>query len=393
MNKRLAEILARKQEIRTLLKGTEEVNVEEIEKELENLETEERNINARIELAKRMKENDPNILEKPQDELPKDEDKEKEESEERGQKLKEKRAVTVSSGQVILPKYTSDTINQTFNDVSSLIDRVQHKPLNGGESFSQPYEITSGEAGYTEEGQPYNSTEIEFGYAEITKAKVTAYSEETEEVLKLPLADYDSVIRQGISKALRKRITKDILIGDGAKNHITGIFSDKAEAINPETDIEISSINENTLDEIIFSYGGDEETEDTATLILSKADLKAFATLRNVDKDKVYDVTTNGNTGTIDGVPYIVNSACKGLGKAAAGDYIMAYGPLSNYMLAIFSDTDIQRSTDYKFKEGMIAHKGSTFVGGNVVSYNGFLRVKKGGALAASKTLKTSKEV
>ena len=38
---------------------------------------------------------------------------------------------------------------------------------------------------------------------------------------------------------------------------------------------------------------------------------------------------------------------------------------------------DVQRSMDYKFKQGMIANKSSIFVGGNVVSANGFLRVKK----------------
>ena len=55
----------------------------------------------------------------------------------------------------------------------------------------------------------------------------------------------------------------------------------------------------------------------------------------------------------------------------------MAYGPLSNYELATFSDTDIKRSTDVKFKEGMIAHRGVVFVGGNVAAHNGFLRIKK----------------
>lgn len=46
----------------------------------------------------------------------------------------------------------------------------------------------------------------------------------------------------------------------------------------------------------------------------------------------------------------------------------MAYGPLSNYQLTIFSDMDVQRSTDFKFKQGMIAHRGSVFAGGNVIS-------------------------
>ena len=55
----------------------------------------------------------------------------------------------------------------------------------------------------------------------------------------------------------------------------------------------------------------------------------------------------------------------------------MAYGPLSNYELATFSETEVSRSTDAKFKEGMIAHRGVVFVGGNVAAHNGFLRIKK----------------
>lgn len=115
-------------------------------------------------------------------------------------------------------------------------------------------------------------------------------------------------------------------------------------------------------------------------MILNKKDLKSFATLRGDDGEKIYDVVPNGNTGTIDGVPFIINSACKAVSDAttSTGQYSMAYGPLSNYMLTIFSDLDVQRSTDFKFKQGMIAHRGSVFAGGNVVSKNGFLRVKKG---------------
>jgi HK97 family phage major capsid protein len=142
----------------------------------------------------------------------------------------------------------------------------------------------------------------------------------------------------------------------------------------------VTAIDETTLDEIIYAFGGDEDVEDGAVLILNKKDLKAFATFRDAEGEKVYTVVNNGNTGTIDGVPYLINSACKALSAAAtaSASYCMAYGPLSNYTMAIFSDVDIQRSTDYKFKEGMIAHKGVVFAGGNVTAKNGFLRVKKG---------------
>lgn len=298
-----------------------------------------------------------------------------------GKDLIENRTVTVTTGKVVLPKTSSTTINGSFNQISSLIDAVNTVPLMGGESHAQPYEKTHGEGEYTVEGTDYTDAETVTDYALINKSKITAYSEHTEEVEKLPAANYAAVVQGGIGKALRSKITKQILVGEGGADKIVGIFSAQAKAIDPATDKEIAKVDEKTLDEIIYSYGGDEDVEEQAVLILNKADVKAFATLRTADGKKVYDVKSYGNTGTIDGIPYLINSACKALDKALAGEYVMAYGVLKNYELAVFSDTDIQRSSDYKFKQGIISHRGSVFVGGNVVAHNGFLRLKKAAAV------------
>ena len=56
----------------------------------------------------------------------------------------------------------------------------------------------------------------------------------------------------------------------------------------------------------------------------------------------------------------------------------MAYGSLKNYEVALFSNLEVKQSEDFKFDEGQIAHKGVVFAGGNVVAWNGFVRVKKG---------------
>jgi HK97 family phage major capsid protein len=303
-------------------------------------------------------------------------------SEQRGKALKANNAVTVGAGTIVMPKHTAEDIRPSFNEVSSLIDRVGVKNLNGGESFRQPYVAGYGTGDFTDEGADYTTAEPTFAYADINKAKVTAYAEDSEEVLKLPAADYDAEVMNGISVASRKKISREILVGTGATNRLVGIFSAAATAIDAATDKAIAAIDASTLDEIVYSYGGDEDVEDAAVLILNKKDLKAFVKLRDGNGNRMHKVVSNGNSGTIDGIPFIINSACKSIASGAAtGDYCMAYGPLSNYMLAIFSDTDVQRSADYKFKQGMIAHKGSTFVGGNVVSKNGFLRVKKAAAV------------
>lgn len=381
---RIQQIEARKLEIRKLLEGNDQVDLEALEKELRDLDAEKQQIEKRQSLAKGIQaaENEPEQRQLPGAENPQKEDPQTESRkarEKRGNALKEKRAVTVGSSNVVLPKYSAYDIRPTFNQVSSLIDRVNYKELKGGESFEQPYLVGYGEGDYTAEGADYATAEPVFGYAPIAKSKVTAYAEDSEETLKLPAADYDNVVVNGISVATRRKLTKEILIGTGATNRLVGIFSAAATAIDAATDLEISAIDDKTLDNIIYAFGGDEDVEDIAVLILNKKDLKAFATLRNSDGKKTYNVVNNGNTGTIDGVPYIINSACKAISDPAttAGQYAMAYGPLSNYTLAVFSDLDVQRSTDYKFKQGMIAHRGSIFAGGNVTSKNGFLRVKK----------------
>ncbi|MDP7988265.1 phage major capsid protein [Bacillus cereus] len=382
--KTLQEILTRKSEIRSMLQSDKEVDLTALETELRDLEETQKQVETRQRLLKEAEEINNNQMPEMRtvetfNNEPQKQDVELETSEKRGQALMENRAVTVGSGNVVLPKHSATDIRPTFNEVSTLIDRVSSKTLKGGESYQQPYIKSYGEGDYTTEGNDYNTSETTFGYADITKAKVTAYSEDTEELQKLPAADYDAEVMKGITVATRKKLTREILIGTGATNRLAGIFSAAATAIDSATDLEISAIDASTLDEIIYSYGGDEDVEDAAVLILNKLDLKAFAKLRTSDGKKVYNVVSQGNSGTIDGVPFIINSACKAVSdaKTTAGQYNMAYGPLSNYQLTIFSDMDVQRSTDFKFKQGMIAHRGSVFAGGNVISKNGFLRVKK----------------
>jgi HK97 family phage major capsid protein len=402
---RLKKLLKTKEEARAaLLKRADEAkelsDLEEIKKQLEAISAEIADIAAAIAEPEPAKEEDgesartaavsgvtesrsyvPGVGFKPVGGggLEDRQQKELESSEKRGKDLKEGRAVTVGASSIVLPRLDSNVINPTFNQVSGLLDRVDRIILPGGESYRQPYEKTTPDGAYTAEGVAAANTDVTFGYADMLKTKITSYSEESEEVAKLPAAPYDSVIIEGISRSLRKKITKEILLGAGSTNSLSGIFSATATAIDATTDLELAAIDNETLDEIIFSYGYDENVEEQAVLILNKADLKAFAQLRNTDGGKFHDIKTNGNSGTIDGIPFIINSACKAVTAAttAAGNYCMAYGLLTNYKLAIFSDVDVKRSEDYKFREGMIAHRGVVFIGGNVVAANGFLRVKK----------------
>lgn len=295
---------------------------------------------------------------------------------------------SLSVSQTAPVTHTANDVKETFNDVSSLIDRVKAVPLNGGETYTRGFVKSYGNGGGmgTSEGGSYAGNEPTFGYVTIEKQKVTAYTEEPEEMVKLPNADYDGVVESSVTRAIRRIITRQIINGDGTTGNIKGIFYNPASAsddvIDRNTDITLSAINETTLDNIIYSYGGDEDVEAVATLILNKADLKAFALLRDDLGRKVYTIVNNGNSGTIDGVPFIINAACDAVSatKTSATPYCMAYGVLENFELAVFSDIDARKSEDFKFSTGQIAYRASAFVGGAVAAHNGFIRVKRASA-------------
>lgn len=296
--------------------------------------------------------------------------------------IPEFRAVTIAESNIISPTQYSNTLNDTFNQVSSTIDLVNPVPLMGGEAYQKGFITGYGEGDYTEEGGEYEETEATWDYVSINKAKITAYTEVSEETLKLPSVDYQSVIKKNITIAVRKKISKQILAGAGGSNALVGIFKAPANVIPLDSDVSISEIDADTLDKVVFGYGGDEDVEGAGYLMLSKKDLAKFASIRTVNGEKLYKITLNGNTGTISSddsfkVPFVINSACKSIDEASSGDYCMAYGMVSTYEMPIFSALTVQESTDFKFKTGQIAYKGSIWAGGNVASFKGFIRVKK----------------
>lgn len=309
--------------------------------------------------------------------------KKKDEAKERmiklGDDLKAKRTVTVSSSSLIVPVKYKDTIEGTFQQYSSLVDNVKQVNLNGGESYKAAYEIGVADATAGTEGTAATGgQETTFGYVDIPKAKIVAYAELSEEVKKLPSANYAEMVVEGVTTSIKKKIAKDIMTGAGGANAFTGIFS-KSEAnkcVLESDDVEIKAIDENTLSSLVGAVGGDEAIEGNICLILSKKDVLAFAQLRDLATGaKLHEVDFVRQT--IDGIPYFINSACKSVADASTGDYCMACGILSSFEEAIFSDLEIQESVDYKFKEGIISYRGVVFAGGAVTKYRGFVRAKK----------------
>lgn len=300
------------------------------------------------------------------------------EREERAKALKEGRAVTVASDNILLPKHQSnDLATVPFRQVSTFYDLTKVRNLQGGESYEAPFTKSYGTGGLTEEGIAYTEAKPEFETAKINKVKVTAYAEFSEELERLPNANYEAEIRKGIEIALKKKIAQQQIGGTGESNTFIGITStnDDNTAVLASDDMELSKIDQDTLNKIIFAYGGDEEVEQKGVLVLNKADLLAFSLVKNNIGDHAYKIDLANQT--INTVPYIINSNLTPLDTASKGQYSMIYGIPQYYETAIFSPVEIKKSYDYKFKDGMIAYRASVFAGGNTTAYRGFMRVKK----------------
>lgn len=373
------EIIARLQEIIDELQkeDTSEDRANELQEEARSLQEQLKGINAnerKKQIANSINEgmiNARNVT---------DEDKRQAEinevMEQRKKDLTEKRSITVSSSNILVPNHQGTQINEKEGEVSTLVDLVSTIKLDGGESYEEAFVKSYGEGTITEEGAAATNTEPEYAYADMNKVKITAYAEISEEVEKLPAADYVASVENACKIAVKKKMNSQMLSGTGNKQ-FTGIFGTPI-AIDATKDISISAINESTLDEIVYSYGGDEDTSEEAVLILNKKDLKAFATVRTADGKKAYDIDKKAKT--IDKVPYVINSNCHPIsatGDSAGTYYSMAYGKLSNYKIPVFSDLEIKKSSDYKFKEGQIAFRADVMAAGNVVAQDGFVRVKK----------------
>lgn len=295
----------------------------------------------------------------------------------------EVRAITVGSSSLTLVEHVDKNLDTVpFSEVSELVDSTDVTVLNGGESYKKSFTKTYGEGGYTAEGVAYTESEPTFDVVEINKAKITAYTEITEEVTKLPAVDYVTEVNKNIRISIRKKLGKQMIIGAGTSETICGVYNAPVNVMPADKNISITSIDADTLDKIVLGYGGDEAVEGEATLILNKLDLADFNTVRFTDGKRAYKIEGNGGKGYITSegsfkVPYVINSSVRPFKNATDGQDTMVYGKLKGYKLTQFAPIEISMSKDFKFNTGQIAFRASTFTGGNVGAYRTFIKIVK----------------
>lgn len=317
----------------------------------------------------------------------------------RGEDLIQGRTVVLDTTVLIPKKQSSELTPFPFNQVSSIIDAVRYVDVINGETYESPYIVSNGEGDYTNQPSTsgtdgkYHTTTPTWDKATISKTKITAYGEITKELERTPVANYAGAVEQNITISLRKKLAKEIVVGDGSTGHFVGIFSSILNEKNTVRDYKLGAINENTLDEIVLNYGGDEDVESVMSLLLNKLTLLEFSRVRGNDKRKVYNI--NYEAGTIDGIKYFTSSAVKSFAAATAGvegtdngrgGAFLAYGDFNKYEVAVFSNIETAKSTDFKFDQGITCYRGDVYMGGNVVGYAAFMRVYKGASTVTKLT-------
>ncbi|HIT31677.1 MAG TPA: phage major capsid protein [Candidatus Enterenecus stercoripullorum] len=302
------------------------------------------------------------------------------------------KSITLATGTLVQPTGAGANIRDNLETaVSSIVDQVQVQDLTGMGSLLEPYVITESDAKggkvTTNAGTARTaSADPTFGVAKIAPYELNVTNYVDRNISRLSPANYYAKIYGMAMRAMRRKLAELIVNGDGqATPDMYGMKNAKNQAGNEIfASVNLSAIDENTLDELFYAYGGDEEIAGNARLFLNKADLKAMGKIRGTaDKNRVYKVHPdmgNPNTGMIeDGgnfVPYTIVSALTALSGSTAGAaaiQTMLYGSPMNYILGLFGPYSIRVDDSVKAVERMLTILGDAFVGGNLATHYGMV--------------------
>lgn len=272
----------------------------------------------------------------------------------------ELRSVLVSSGQIATPTEVSG-INDGFNRVASILDLVKVVNCTGMGANRVAYVLNAPTGAAHVEGAAINETDPAFGYIDIKPTTYAVMSAISKEAKKQTPLQYESKVRELALIGLRKVAAKAVI--------------DKVVASSLAQGLELAKIDEKSLRTIAFTYGGAEGIEGDAYMVLNKTDLIKFGDVRGANEKKaVYEITPsaqNPNTGTIKDGGLVVNYCIDN--NLTSGTIL--YGQPKNIELDLFSNYEVEVSSDYYFNKLMEAIRGDVQLGADVVVKDGIVKV------------------
>lgn len=398
MEKRLREIQERAAQILKELEN-EELTAEQIdalEAEQRSLENEANTIKRKMDISGKlvdMEERKGNTTRGPDDAEQRAAEIQKEgkltitATEVRGAIGRESRSTLIGTDTLLKPTKSADGIRDNLNPVSSIIDQVSVIDATGAASYEEAYVKAEPEAKVkADNGQAATDSDPVFRVAKLAPSLINVTTFVSRNIQRVSPLSYVAKIRELALKALRRKVTDIIVNGGSDVFGIKTAKNTKGEAICKTLSLASNAITADTLKNIVFAYGGNDELGGNARLFLTKEDLAAFGAVRGTNEKKaIYEITPsteNPNVGTIkEGgviVPYTIYSGLTALSTATQGAeaiQTMLYGDPANFELALFGDYTIEVYKETKAVEGMLTVIGEVMAGGNVVVDQGFVIV------------------
>ena len=379
-NKRLNEIKTRKQEIRQMLEDTsKDVNLEEISKELDNLNNEENQIQERLKIAMSLevdgmdpdkKESAPTVddEEKGDNEgeggnnnMPKEEKKRKPMSREVRSFLrymmtagKETRGVTLANGQAVVPEELADEIITEMREVSDVMDFINLKNVRG---ILRVGKITAIEANQDEDGDSITAkggvtSDVTFGSYR-TSAKIELGVGLDAESIEA----FREIVVSELALALAIKLEAQVMQGTGT-NEAKGMFVEDY----PSTQ-KISVTEENFGHKVLASLKGKIRRaygKRASFVINTETFAEKIEGMVGSDGHPIYNDTTE----LLLKKPVIISD------EAPKDKILFGYGKRYwyNYNMA----PQVASSEHEKFSEGMIVHRALAFGDGHVIDNKAF---------------------
>lgn len=282
------------------------------------------------------------------------------------------RSVLVSSGKLAQPTEVDGINDIPGAKVSSIIDMVHVENCVGMGTHRVAYtEADADEAADQVEGEAAAEAALgTFNFVDIKPTSVAVVDFISKQAKKQTPLQYANKVRVQALTALRKK----------AATVLTKAL--KESELVQEIPGTAGKIEANTLRNLTLQYGGDESVIGGAVLQLHKKDLIAFGDVRGTNEKKaVYEIipdTANPNTGIIkDGglsVRYVINSKLTPVsGSAEGAGRTMFYGAPQCAELDLFSDYEVNVSSDFAINKLMDTIVGDVELGAGVIVKNGFV--------------------
>ena len=291
-----------------------------------------------------------------------------------------KRAALVStSAGVVGPTGIGGINDAAGNAVSDFLDLIKITDCTGMASYKVAYMLSDAAAAAGTEGAIPTESEPSFGSVELKPSMVSLISYVSREIRKQSPLQYEQKVNESATRALRRMLSKKAI--DAA----LGSTLNTAHALTGASGAAL--FTPSLLSDIILSYGGDEGVDGAATLVLNKADLKAFAAVRGTNEYlPVYSITpdaTNPSMGVIkdnNGLScrYCLNKNVPALSTATLSSTAtksMLYGNPQCLEMALWGGVEVNVNEGYKFGEGLLTIRGETTADAAVTVKNGFVVV------------------